>query len=89
MILDIWPSRIFKWAPDGKNIVYKERQSTYQSENEILSVDVSNGKARSLLSAGSDQMGDFSFSGDLKKVAVVRGQNSSNAVLLTAATKDQ
>lgn len=89
IVLDIWPSRIFKWAPDGKSIVYRERQATYQSENEILSVDVSSGKARSLLSAGSDQVVDLSFSNDMKQVAVVRGKNSSNAVLLTAAPKEQ
>ncbi|MEQ1763803.1 MAG: protein kinase [Pyrinomonadaceae bacterium] len=88
-ILDIWPSTIFKWSPDSKSIVYRERQAGYQPENVILAADASTGKTRVLLSAGHDQVVDFSYSRDMKKVAAVRGLNASNAVLLSTISKAQ
>ncbi|MEO5860436.1 MAG: protein kinase [Pyrinomonadaceae bacterium] len=88
-VLDIWPSAIFKWSPDGKSIVYKERQAGYRPENLILEVEVATGKTRQVLAAGRDQVIDFSYSRDKKKVAVIRGRDKSNAVLLSAAPKAQ
>ena len=88
-VLDIWPVTIFKWSPDSKSIVYKERQAGYRPENLILEIDVATGKSRTVLAAGRDQVEDLSFSGDKKKVAVIRGRNRSNAVLLSAVTKSQ
>ena len=89
MILDIWPYVIFKWSPDGKSIVYRERQAGYQPENTILEVNATIGKTRTLLAANRDQVVDFSYSRDMKKIAVVRGRSTSNAVLLSAAAKAQ
>ena len=89
IILDIWPSVIFKWSPDGKSIVYRERQAGYQPENTILEANATTGKTRTLLAANRDQVVDFSYSRDMKKIAVVRGRSASNAVLLSAAAKAQ
>ena len=89
IILDIWPLVIFKWSPDGKSIVYKERQAGYRPENLILEIDVATGKSRTVLAAGRDQVEDFSYSGDKKKVAIIRGRDRSNAVLLSAVPKSQ
>jgi Tol biopolymer transport system component len=88
-VLDIWPWMIFKWSPDGKSIVYKERQAGYRPENLILEIDIVSGKTRTVLAAGRDQVVDFSYSRDKKKVAVIRGRDRSNAVLLSAAPKAQ
>ena len=89
IILDIWPLVIFKWSPDGKSIIYKERQAGYRPENLILEIDVATGKSRTVLAAGRDQVEDFSYSGDKKKVAIIRGRDRSNAVLLSAVSKSQ
>jgi serine/threonine protein kinase/Tol biopolymer transport system component len=89
VILDIWPLAIFKWSPDGKSIIYKERQAGYRPENLILEIDVATGKSRTLLAAGRDQVEDFSYSPDKKKVAVIRGRDRSNAVLISAIPKQQ
>lgn len=89
IVLDIWPLVIFKWSPDGKSIIYKERQAGYRPENLILAADVATGKSRTVLSAGRDQIEDLSYSKDMKKVAFIRGRDKSNAVLLSAVQKAQ
>jgi len=89
VILDIWPLVIFKWSPDSKSILYKERQAGYRPENLILEIDVATGKSRTVLAAGRDQVEDFSYSPDKKRVAVIRGRDRSNAVLLSAVPKSQ
>ena len=89
VVLDIWPSLFFKWSPDGKSIIYREAQAGNQPQNVILSVDIASGRSRTLYSAGNDQIVDLAYSRDQKNVAVVRGRNSSNAVLLTAVEKPQ
>lgn len=84
-VLNIWPSLVFKWMPDGESIFYRERQVGYQPESEILKVDVATRKSKVLFSAVPDYISDMTFSRDGKKVALVRGRNISNSVLLTSA----
>jgi Tol biopolymer transport system component/predicted Ser/Thr protein kinase len=84
-VLNIWPSVVFKWMPDGESIFYRERQVGYQPETEILKVDITTGKAKVLYSASPEYIMDMSFSRDGKKAALVRGRNISNSVLLTSA----
>ena len=86
-ILDIWPSSVFKWSPDGKNIIYRERDAGYQPENVILEVNVATGKSRTVFSAGVDYTLDLSYSPDRRKIAVMTGHTSSNAVLFTSASE--
>jgi Tol biopolymer transport system component len=84
-IFNIWPSLILKWMPDGREIFYRERQVGYQPETEILRLDVATGKSSLLLSTAPEYIVDLSFSRDGQKVALVRGRNSSNAVILSTA----
>jgi Tol biopolymer transport system component len=84
-ILNIWPSIVFKWTPDGESIFYRERQAAYLPEAEILKVDIATGKSKNLFSALPEYVSDLTYSRDGKKVAVVRGRNISNSVLLTSA----
>ena len=84
-ILSIWPSLIFRWSPDSKSIYYRERQVGYVPENEVLRVDISTGKPTQLVSAAPEFVVDMSYSRDGKKVALVRGRNTSNAVMLAPA----
>jgi hypothetical protein len=83
-ILDIWPSLIFKWSPDGRSIYYRERQFGYLPENEIREVSIASGKSKVLFSVAPEFIVDLTFSRDGKRVGIVRGSNTSNAVMLTA-----
>jgi len=86
-ILDIWPSAILKWSPDGRNIIYRERRPGYFPEGEIQKLDISSGKTTKLVSAALPELFiGLSFSRDGKKVALVRGKNTSNAVMLIPAS---
>lgn len=84
-ILNIWPSLVFKYAPDGKQIIYRERQVGYVPEAEIRRIDPATGKSTQLISTSPEYVADFSYSRDGKKVALVRGKNTSNAVILSPA----
>jgi Tol biopolymer transport system component len=84
-ILDIWPSLIFEWMPDGQSIYYRERQLGYVPENEIRVVDIASSKPKVLLSVMPEYIVDLTYSPDGKKAAVVRGKSSSNSVLLTTS----
>ncbi len=84
-VLNIWPSLIFRWSPDSKSIYYRERQVGYVPENEVLKVDILTGKSTQLVSAAPEFIVDMAYSRDGKKVAIVRGRNTSNFVMLTPA----
>jgi len=84
-VLNIWPSGIFKWMPEGDGIFYKERQGGYQPENEILKVDIATGKPQLLFSSLPEYISDMTYSRDGKKIGFVRGRNISNSILLTSA----
>jgi len=82
-VLNIWPSLIFKWTPDGKQLFYRERQLGYQPEFEIRKIDPASGRSSQVISTVPEYVVDFSYSRDGKKVALVRGKSTSNAVILT------
>ena len=82
-LLTIWPYLIFKWSPDSKSLLYRERQTGSVPENEVRAIDPEKGKSELLLSTDPDYVTGIAYSRDGKKVAVVRGKNTSNAVILT------
>ena len=86
-VLNIWPSLVFSWAPDSKQIIYRERQIGYQPESEIRKIDPVSGKSSQLVSTAPEYVVDFSYSRDGKKVALVRGKSTSNAVILSTTTE--
>lgn len=83
--LDIWPSRIFKWMPDGKNLFYQERQRGENLLTKVFQIDPQRPEPKLLLSTEPDDVYDLTFSRDGKSVAVVRGKTSSDAVMLSTA----
>jgi serine/threonine protein kinase/Tol biopolymer transport system component len=86
-VFNIWPSMIFKWMPDGRSIYYRERQFGYQPETTVLKVDIASREPKVLISAAPEIILDLTYSRDGKKIAVVRGKGTSNAVMLTAAAE--
>jgi eukaryotic-like serine/threonine-protein kinase len=87
-ILNIWPSAILKWTPDGKNIIYRERRAGYFPEGEVQKLDIASGKTTKLISAALPEIViDLSYSRDGKKIALVRGKNTSNAVMLIPSSQ--
>jgi Tol biopolymer transport system component len=88
-VLNIWPSLVFKWSPDGRQIIYREREMGYQPESEIHRIDPATGKSVQLVSTTPDFVVGFSYSRDGKKAALVRGRNSSNAVVLSPAADNK
>ena len=71
-----WPDWLRRWDA---------QQVGYVPENEVLRVDISTGKPTQLVSAAPEFVVDMSYSRDGKKVALVRGRNTSNAVMLAPA----
>jgi Tol biopolymer transport system component len=82
-LFDIWPSLIFKWTLDSKRIIYREKQVGFEPESNVLEANVESGKVATMLSTSPEYVVDISFSRDGQKVAVVRGKNTSNAVMLS------
>jgi Tol biopolymer transport system component len=82
-IFDIWPSLVFRWTPDSKAICYRERQRGYLPEMELHTLDVASGKTSRLLSGAPDSVMGLAYSRDGKRIALIRGRGTSNAVILT------
>ena len=85
-LLSIWPSLILKWSLDSKILYYRERQVGDVPESEVRMIDPVLGKSDVLLSTSPEYITDITYSRDGKRVAIVRGGNTSNAVILTAAS---
>ncbi len=81
-ILDIWPTGFLRWTPDGKGLIYKERQSKDGVDNKIFAIDLDRRVPKVLFDADPDNIPDLVYSRDRKKAAMVRVQNTSDAVLL-------
>ena len=87
--LDIWPSLILKWGPDGKTLYYRERQVGEAPENEVRVIDTATGRSSVLVKTSPEYVSDLAYSRDGKRVAVVRGSSASNVVILTAVPAKQ
>ena len=87
--LDITPSRIFKWMPDGSSLVYQERLDAENPLTKMFTIDPDRPQPKLLFSTEPDELIDVRYSRDGKKVAVVRGRPITDAVMLSAAVTDQ
>ena len=86
-VLDIWPAMILEWGRDSATLYYRERQSGDAPENEVRMIDTVTGKSSVVLSTTPEYVTDLTHSHDGKRVAIVRGRNTSNAVILTLSDK--
>jgi len=83
--LDIWPFRIFKWAPDAKTILFQERQRGENLASKVFQIDPFTGQQKLYLSTEPDDILDLAFSRDGKRFAMIRGKTSTDAVMLSTA----
>jgi Tol biopolymer transport system component len=83
--LDIWPSRIFKWSPDGKSILFQERQRGENLTSKVFQIDPFSGKQKLYFSTEPDEIVDLAFSRDNRRVAMIRGTISTDAVILSTS----
>ena len=81
--LDITPSRVFKWMPDGSALVYQERLAAENPQSKLFTIDPKAPRPKLLYSSEPDELIDVRFSRDRKQVAVVRGRPITDAVMLS------
>lgn len=84
--LDIWPSRIFKWMPDSKTLVYQERHRGENLRAKVFTIEPESGKPKMILTAEPDELMDIAFSRDGRRFAVVRGRVMTDAVMLSSVS---
>jgi protease II len=82
-ILDIWPTRIFKWLPDGTGLFYQERHRGENRGARVFKITLGNRNPEFLLSTEPDEIFDLSYSRDGKRFALVKVKLLTDAVMLT------
>lgn len=82
-VLNIRPTWLFKWMPDGKSLYYQESQQGIDLEKKVFQVDPDTGEPKLLLTTQPDDVIDLSFSRDATRIAAVRLKVLTDAVLLT------
>lgn len=87
-VLDISPTRVFKWKPDGSGIVYQERILGENPLTKIYEIDPRTATPNLLVSTEPDEIYDYSLSRDGKRFAVVRVRTLSDAVMLSSMGND-
>lgn len=83
-ILDIRPTWLFKWMPDGKSLFYQEAQQGEGLANKVFQIDPEQGQPKLLMTTEPDDIVDLSFSRDNSRFAAVRLKVLTDAVMLTA-----
>ncbi|MGD9630568.1 MAG: protein kinase [Pyrinomonadaceae bacterium] len=83
-VLDIWPTRIFKWMPDGRSLLYQERQRGENLPTKLYQIEIDRPEPHLFLATEPDEIFDFSFSRDGRRIAAVRVKTITDAVMLTS-----
>jgi Tol biopolymer transport system component/DNA-binding winged helix-turn-helix (wHTH) protein len=79
-ILDLSPLSFYmRWTPDSRALAYIDRQSHFN----IVSQPVDGGSSTQLTNFSSDHIFGFAWSGDGKQLALVRGNVTSDVVLIS------
>ena len=81
-ILDIRPTWLFKWMPDGKSIFYQESQQGEGLSTKVFQIDPDKGEPKLLLTTEPDEIVDLTFSRDNARFAAVRQRVLTDAVML-------
>jgi Tol biopolymer transport system component len=75
---DGWSSRL-QWAPDGKALIYAVRRNRVTS---LLKQPVTNGPLEEIVSFGTDELFDFSYSFNGRFLTAMRGGWHHDVVLI-------
>lgn len=87
-LLDIWPTRIFKWFPDGRGLYYQERFKGENLAAKVFEIELRTRRPEFLLSTEPDEIYDLSFSRDSQSFAAVRIRVMTDAVMLMNASEN-
>ena len=87
MIFDSSPIYLLKWRPDGQALLVRERDQGENPYGTIVEYELATKTRREYLSTEPDYVIDISFSRDGKRAALVRGNLSTDAVMLTTTNK--
>jgi dipeptidyl aminopeptidase/acylaminoacyl peptidase len=88
-ILNIRPTWIFKWMPDGRSLYYQESQQGDSLEKKVFQIDPDTGEPRQLLTTEPDDVVDLTFSRDKSRFAAVRLKVLTDAVMLSASGRTE
>jgi protease II len=83
MVFNISPLNFLLWTTDGKGLLYREIESSAESDSTVWLKMISGGEPKQFLSVKPDNVFNISQSSDGKKTAVVRGRHVPDAVMLT------
>lgn len=85
-VLNIRPTWLFKWMPDGKSLLYQESQQGEGLSSKVFQIDPNVGDPKLLLTTEPDDIIDLTHSRDGKRFAAVRLKVLTDAVLLSATS---
>lgn len=83
LVTDASPIHIFKWTPDNKALLLRERGYGDDPFGTVWRLDLQNQKKTVFYSASPDNVFDIAISPDGRRIASVQGKLSTDAVLLT------
>ena len=84
MILDSSPNYLLKWRPDSGAVLVRERDQGANPYSTIVEYELATKQRREYLSTAPEYVIDISFSHDGKRAAIVRGNLSTDAVMLSS-----
>ena len=87
-ILNIPASFVLEWTPDGKNLLYRNIDTTPEMNSIIWIQPVEGGEPKQFLSVKPDRATILAQSADGKQILVVRTRSMSDIILLTKISND-
>ena len=82
MVFNITPINFLLWSADGKGLLYREIESSAESDSTVMLKPVSGGEPKPFLSVKPDDVFNVCQTSDGKQMAVVRGKHVTDAVML-------
>jgi Tol biopolymer transport system component len=87
MILESSPTFLLKWRPDSAAILARERDQGENPYSTIVEYELATKTRREYLSTAPEYVIDISFSRDGKRAALVRGNLSTDAVMISSVAE--
>ncbi len=84
MVLDSSPIYLLKWRPDSAAVLVRERDQGENPYGTIVEYELATRSRREYLSTSPEYVIDLSFSRDGKRAALIRGNLSTDAVMLSS-----